>query len=319
MTNGLTYGERQPKAEKPDLAEFSAFNLRDSYSIPAIDTDGGGDSPRGQRRLSKRQLAEISSRLSERDFEVLHSIQRYRYLLSGQVQRLHFTEASTGTAALRATNRNLKKLKELGLIDSLTRRIGGVRAGSSGLVVHITHAGERLLRLHDHRTYPARHSFDPSPYFLAHTLAVAEVSIQLMEICQEHALELNALELEPECWRSYGGYGTMLSLKPDLYAVATSSEFEDRFFFEIDLSTESPSKVVEKCKKYHDYYRSNIEQQESGVFPLTVWIVPGDARKASLIAHIREEFKDQPKLFSVITSNELDTLIRFGGDKDTLC
>ena len=111
----------------------------------------------------------------------------------------------------------------------------------------------------------------------------------------------------------------MLSLKPDLYAKITSSEFEDCYFFEIDLSTESPSKVVEKCKKYHEYYRSNIEQQESGVFPITVWIVPDDARKKSLIRHIREEFKGQPKLFAVITSSELETLIRFGGDKDTLC
>ena len=319
MTNRPTDGDRKPQAEKPDLAGFADFNRRDSYSIPAINADAGAGSPRVQHRVSKRQLVEISSRLSGRDLEVLHSVQRHRYLLSTQVQRLHFTEATTSTAALRATNRNLKKLKELGLIDSLARRIGGVRAGSSGLVVHITHAGERLLRLHDHRAYPARHSFDPSPYFLAHTLAVAEVSIQLMEICREHTLELNALELEPECWRSYSGYGTMLSLKPDLYAKITSSEFEDCYFFEIDLATESPSKVAEKCKKYHEYYRSNIEQQESGVFPITVWIVPDDARKKSLLLHIREEFKGQPKLFAVITSSELETLISFGGDKDTLC
>lgn len=319
MTSRPTDGDKKPQAEKPALAGFASFNLRDSYSIPAIDTSEDGGSSRGQRRLSRRQLVEIGSRLGERDLEVLRSVQRYRYLLSGQVQRLHFVDAATDTAALRATNRNIKKMKELGLIDSLARRIGGVRAGSSGLVVHITHAGERLLRLHDHRAYPARHSFDPSPYFLAHTLAVAETSIQLMEICREYALELNVLELEPECWRSYSGYGTMLSLKPDLYAAISSSEFEDRYFFEVDLSTESPSKVVEKCKKYHDYYRSNIEQQESGVFPLTAWIVPDDTRKASLITHIREEFKGQPKLFAVITSSELETLIRLGGDREMLC
>lgn len=228
-------------------------------------------------------------------------------------------DAATDTAALRATNRNLKKLKELGLIDSLTRRIGGVRAGSSGSVWSVTHAGERSLRLHDHRAYPTRHSFDPSPYFLAHTLAVAEVSIQLMELCREYTLGLDTLELEPECWRSYNGYGALLSLKPDLYAAISSSEFEDRYFFEVDLSTESPSRVVEKCKRYHEYYRSGLEQKEAGVFPLTVWIVPDDARKKSLITHIRKEFKGQTRLFAVITSDELETLIRFGGNRDMLC
>ena len=52
--------------------------------------------------------------------------------------------------------------------------------------------------------------------------------------------------------------------------------------------------MVEKCEKYHRYYRSGLEQKESEVFPLTVWIAPTAARKERLLSHIREAFGKQP-------------------------
>lgn len=233
---------------------------------------------------------------------------------------MYFTDAATSAAALRATARALKRLRELGLVDHLTRRIGGVRAGSGSLVWYITHAGERLLRLHDQAPAPLKRFFEPSPYFLAHTLAVADVAVQLTELCQKpHGVKLTILKPEPECWRTYSEYGTVLALKPDLFAITMSGQYEDRWFIEVDLATESPAKVVGKCEKYHKYYRTGLEQQETEVFPLTVWMVPTVERKEKLIAHIRAAFDKQPKLFSVITTEELAHLIRHGGDGGTLC
>ena len=272
------------------------------------------------RRLSRQQLETILASLNERDTQVIASVQRFRYLLTSQLQRLHFTDAATPTAALRAASRSLKKLRELGLIDHLSRRIGGVRAGSGAMVWHLTHAGERLIYLHNHTLTPTKRFFEPSPYFLAHTLAVAEVAVQLTELCRNnHGMKLSVLQPEPECWRTYSEYGSVLALKPDLFAVTLSDQYEDRWFFEVDLETESPAKVVEKCEKYHHYYRSGLEQQASEVFPLTVWIVPTINRKERLIAHIREAFGKYPKLFAVITKDELAHLIRYGGDERMLC
>lgn len=65
MTSRPTDGDKKPQAEKPDLAEFSRFKVMDSYSIFAIGIDGGGGSPKGQHHLSKRQLVELGSQLSE--------------------------------------------------------------------------------------------------------------------------------------------------------------------------------------------------------------------------------------------------------------
>lgn len=316
MTNRVTSQDGKTKAEKPRLADFSRYKVCDSYCNPSSTTDA----PEGGRhRLSRRRLEELDTQLRDRDKEVLSAVQQYRYLMTGQVQRLAFTDAATSAAALRAASRCLKKLKELGLIDSLARRIGGIRAGSSSLVWYLSCAGERLLRLHGRKEAANRRFFEPSPYFLAHTLAAAEVSIQLTELCRRHKMELISLQSEPECWRSYSERGICLSLKPDLYAATVSDEYEDRWFMEIDLDTESPAKVIDKCKRYHQYYRSGLEQKESGVFPLTVWLVPDTARKQHLLEHIRPVFDKQPRLFAVITADELEELILHGGKGDMLC
>lgn len=319
MTNRPSYRENDKSPEKPQILDFSKYNVCDSFSVSAKNSNNPSEDAGEPRRISRQRLEELDLSLSERDKLVLLSIQRYRYLLTSQIQRLHFTENESSPAALRATSRNLKKLNELGLVNSLARRIGGVRAGSSGLVWHLTHAGERLLRLRSHKPYPVKRFFEPSPYFLAHGLAVAETAIRLIEFCQKHTSELSVLQLEPDCWRTYSDYGAMLSLKPDLFAITVSDNYEDRWFFEIDLNTESPAKVVEKCDRYHKYYRTGLEQEESEVFPLTVWIVPNEERKKRLIVHIREAFAKQPKLFAVITDDELEHLILSGGDKESLC
>lgn len=323
MTNRLTNGGDKPQAENAGIKGFARFNVRDSFSVPATDSSAVGDTPnidsQPSQRVSKRRLLEIDSRLGARDRQLLTAVQRYRYLMTGQIGRLLFTDAANPSAGLRAASRNLKKLNEFGSVDSLSRRIGGVRAGSGSLIWYLTHAGERLLRLNNKETHPIRRFFEPSPHYLAHSLAVAEIAIQLIEICREHEPQITALQLEPECWRAYSSAGVSCSLKPDLYAVTVTEEYEDRYFIEVDLDTESPAKIIEKCQKYHAYYRSGLEQEASEMFPLTVWIVPSTTRKEKLIRHLREAFDKQAKLSAVITCEELEHLILEGGDREMLC
>lgn len=318
MSNRQTSQDGEKIAESRTASDFSKFMVCDSYRNPVTNNKPlGGEEA---HRLSRRQLEEIGLRLSERDIQIITSIKRYRYLMTSQIQRLHFTYAATSTAALRAASRALKKLKGLGLIDALSRRIGGVRAGSGSLVWYITHAGERLIYLQTHTLTPTKRFFEPSPQFLAHTLAVADVAVQLTELSRNTKnLTLTALQPEPECWRTYSEYGDILALKPDLFAITASGQYEDRWFLEVDLATESPNKIIGKCEKYHRYYRTGLEQQEAEVFPLTVWIVPTTDRKERLIAHIREAFQHQPRLFAVITKDELEHLILNGGEHTSLC
>lgn len=317
MSDRITSQDGGKTPQSRPTPDFSKFMVHDSFCKSLTNSpEEGGE----RHRISRQRLEEIAASLSDRDREVISSIQRFRYLMSSQVQRLHFTDAATPSAALRAASRCLKRLRELGVIDHLSRRIGGVRAGSGSLVWYITHAGERLIYLQSSTLTPTKRFFEPSPYFLAHTLATADVAIELTELCREsRSLRLPTLQTEPDCWRSYSEYGNILTLKPDLFAITIADQYEDRWFIEMDLDTESPSKIVSKCEKYHKYYRTGLEQQESEVFPLTVWIVPTTDRKQRLASHIRQTFDKQPKLFAVITKDELAHLIRHGGDGEMLC
>ena len=317
MSNRTTTQGREKSPESRPKPDFSKFMVCDSFSNSISSPAAAGEEP---RRLSRQQLEEAATRLSDRDREILVTAQRYRYLLTGQIQRLYFTGSTTPTAARRAAARALRRLKDLGLLDHLVRRIGGVRAGSGGLVWHLTRAGERLLYLENHTLTPTKRFSEPSPYFLAHTLAVADIAVQLTELCRgQHTLKLTTLQPEPECWRTFSEYGALQSLKPDLFAITVSGQYEDRWFIEVDLDTESPNKIIDKCERYHKYYRSGLEQRESGVFPLTAWIVPSAERKEKLITHIRKAFDKQPRLFAVITAGELGSLICQGGEGGSLC
>lgn len=263
-------------------------------------------------RISLRQLQELEPNLSDRDKNILRTIQVYRYLTTSQIQRLHFTDAASSSAALRAASRNLKKLKELQLIDTLARRIGGVYAGSGSCVWYLDAAGEHLLRLMDKNVRPHKASFEPSAYFLAHTLSVSECYVRLEEVCRKKGMHLSETQNEPYCWRPYNEAGKIVSLKPDLFAITLCDNYEDRWFFEIDLATESPIKIIEKCHRYLQYYRSGLEQQQHKVFPLVAWIVPDAARKSSIEHRIKAEFSKQPNIFTVITPNEFESMVRMG-------
>ncbi len=265
-------------------------------------------------RVLRRQLEEFHRLLGERDMAVLRSLEKCRYQTTGQLQRLFFLEHSNVSAATRAANRSLKKLREYGLIHSLERRIGGVRAGSGAFVWLLSEAGVRLLHLNQPSYNIRKRFFDPSPIFLRHTLAVAEASTQLTEICRQYEIKLEACDLEPDCWRRYTDeLNRSAILKPDMFAVTVSDGYEDSWFIEIDLDTESPMVVLEKCRRYCHYFKNGTEQKRLGVFPLVTWIVLSPARKESLERHITKHRELQPKnIFQIITADKFEKLIRYG-------
>ena len=318
MTNRLTFHDDEQRPKMPQLPPLSDFKGDDSCN-PTDYSSSCGAAVALDKRISQQQLAMLEHKLGERDMKILSALRHCRYLMTLQVKRLYFLDAKTPEAGLRAANRNLDKLKNYGLIAAFIRRIGGMRGGSGSLIWYLTSAGERLLRLGDEGPHSRKRFFEPSPYFLAHTLSVAECYVQLTEICAGRGLKLITTEMETDCWRSYSHQGVLTTLRPDLFAITECGDYEDRWFFEVDLKTEASTTVVEKCRRYHQYYRSGLEQKLHGVFPLAVWIVPDAARKESIVAHIRAEFDKQPKIFVVITPDELKPLIRQGAEGGSLC
>jgi len=263
--------------------------------------------------FTKHRLEELEQRLSERDRHILTSLLRCRYLTTLQIARLHYGGAISRRAAIRAANRCLTRLREYDLIRALTRRIGGVRAGSGSFVWTLTPGGFRLLQAGAGGDQPRKQFREPSMQFLAHSLVISEAYLQLTEICTRHAMVLATVQFEPDCWRRYSDRGgKQLVLKPDLYAVTQGGGYEDCWFIEIDCDTETIARIIEKCERYIHYLCSGVEQERTCVFPYVVWLTPDTKRRDSVARNIRAAFPKGPNIFLVILPDELEALIRKG-------
>lgn len=157
--------------------------------------------------------------------------------------------------------------------------------------------------------------------FLNHTLAVAECAIQMTCISRNsYDIDLEQVDSEPACWRCYrDADGHLCYLKPDLFVITNYDNYEDRWFIEMDLGTESPTDVVEKCDAYLRYFYTEIEQRETQMFPLVVWITTDEARKQRLKEYISEHVKGHPKMFLVITPDQIEKMLRQFIDAKELC
>ena len=264
---------------------------------------------------------ELASRLGERDWEIMTTVRSFKYLTTRQICRQHFGLAAGNGPIPRHANHALARLRELGLLTNLDRRIGGVRAGSGGHVWQITDLARRLLGEHLNDPASGRiRVFEPSTTFLEHTLAVAEVVISLQEVASGTDITLAHLQVEPECWRSYlGPSGETRWLKPDLAVVTEFGNYEDHWFIEVDRATEPPNRIIKKCHQYREYRRSDREQAKIEVFPAVVWVVPNERRRDQLRGRLANEVTNDDRLFTVVTTPDLGALVAAGatGFKDS--
>jgi hypothetical protein len=269
------------------------------------------------RRLSPRKLAVIEDQLSDRDLSVMALVGRFRVVSGAQLQRLFWPEGSRETRA-RLARHGLGRLTRLGVLAPLGRRIGGVRAGSSGLCYALGLAGQRLLASGRPERQP-RHPYTPGERYLAHTLAVAELYVQLIERereCEgaiEDAIQIIAFDPEPGCWRTYPGpWGARLTLKPDAYLKLGVGAFAYSWLIERDMATESLATIERKAHRHLDYHQSGSELQARGVAPRVAWIVP-DRDRAEAIQGVLDRLPtDAKRRFAVATKAEAPSVLATG-------
>lgn len=263
--------------------------------------------------MSPAAVTSLLLRLSDRDIAVLESLRTHRLLSTAHIRRLHFGQGhATIGAASGATMRILTRLEGHHLVQRLERHIGGARKGSSGITWQLGATGETLLRTMRGETRRRRYQ-EPSAMFTAHTLAVAELAVQLHERARVGAIELITVDTEPSCWRSFvGPHGVAEWLKPDLYAVTASGDYEDHWFIEADLATEHPPVVVRKAKIYQRYAATGAYQARHGLFPAVAWVVPDTARQEAIQAALAADRAIQPELFRIVTTAAFAEFITTG-------
>lgn len=257
------------------------------------------------KRTTKHRLERIQRDLSVRDRSILMSVYQHRFLTTTQIQGIHFSDHATIGAASRVCRRVLARLFEGQLIEHLERRMGGVRAGSASYVWRLGLVGDRVISAARGDGSRARRK-EPSARHLDHCLAIADRHIDLVKASRVGQLvELITVQTEPSCWRSYLGLGGQTqTLKPDLYVVTASGEFEDHWFVEVDRNTESIPTLIAKCAQYEHYRRAGGEQADSGIFPLVVWVVPDAIRQGKLQTAVAASRRLDLALYRICTPDQ---------------
>jgi len=228
-------------------------------------------------RVTPAAVDRVAQALTFRDEQIVRELGRLRVATSLQLQRLLFAELG-GEHRDRTRRRVLARLVSLGVLATLDRRVGGVRAGSAGLVFMLDVLGRRLLqqlRFTAGESSRPRHPGTPTDRFLRHSLTVTELYVRLVEGARASSVSLDHFETEPACWWQDGVGGWV---KPDAALTLSTAEFEDHFNIEIDLATESLPTLNRKLRAYLDLYDRG-QVNAAGVLPRVLITVPDDRRR----------------------------------------
>lgn len=230
-------------------------------------------------RRSPAMIERLVEHLSPRDRAILRDLATTRVLTGSQLTRLHFHNLST-TSRDRTRRGVLARLTKHDLVTPLERTIGGVRAGSDGLVFALGVTGQRALPLLDAEAGDAgvparpRRPWTPGQSFLRHTLAISELYVQSVEAQRAGQLALLRFGAEAAAWWPDGAGGFV---KPDASACVASGDVEDSWFIEVDRATQSPETLRRKLRRYVDFARTG-QLGPDGVTPRVLLTVPHDRR-----------------------------------------
>jgi hypothetical protein len=248
----------------------------------------------------------IIQSLSDSDRRVVELLATVQLASGAQIRRHVWGE---GASAARQARRRMANLSDLRVVARHDQRVGGVRSGGEGYAYSLDIVGQIMTGVTIHRRRPRPVGLP----FMAHALAVTDCYLDLQVMDVSGTVELVHFETEPECWRDFSGPGgARLTLKPDAFVITAQGDYEDRWFLEIDRSTESPAQLRKKAQTYCNYYRSGREQATNDVFPRVLWVVPDDARVSQLVATLGKLPAEDWKLFQTTTADRFRPLITSG-------
>jgi hypothetical protein len=249
------------------------------------------------------RLVALADGLPLRDRQIVETIACLSLVSGGQLVDLFFESVPNPSTRARRARRVLGRLVEERVLDRLERRRGGAGGGSSAWVYALGPAGRRMIAYWAGEGLPrSRSAHEPSAIWTAHTLAISDLYVRLRQAERTGRVELLAFDAEPACWRRYTRLGGAAGvLKPDAYIRLGVGEFEDSFFIEMDLGSERRGQLTRQHHAYREYFRSGVEQTNTGVFPGVLWIVP-DMQRAALLADIHRGMPEQTRrLFTAAT------------------
>ncbi|MEU8944245.1 replication-relaxation family protein [Streptomyces sp. NPDC048489] len=247
-------------------------------------------------RLSAAAIERHAARLSERDCAIILDLVRVRVLTGSQLTRLHFHDLAPNSRD-RVRRNVLSRLISIGFVAALERQIGGVRAGSQGLIYTLDAGGQRALPHIQagqgiEPTRRARKPRTPGERFLLHTLDVSELYVQLTEAQRLGKLILAEYRAEYDAHFPNGAGGL---LKPDAYAVLRRGDYEDSWWIEVDRGTEDVETTLRrKLLGYIDFATAGGLGPD-GVMPRVLLTLYRPKRLAERLAAVQDLLRRLPE------------------------
>lgn len=253
------------------------------------------------KRVRANHVAWVRERMSERDWKILELVNRLHLVTGLQVERVIFTPLSPNSRIV-ARSRTLSRLVCWRILSRLPRRVGGPKRGSSVAVYALDSAGQWLLNERaNHSTERAmiRRPGTPGERFTAHTLAVSELYVQLVEAEQARLLRVRTFQAEPASWWSTGRGGW---LKPDTYFVVSNSRSDYLWWAEIDRATESLPTIERKLRAYLDFEHQGLAGPR-GALPRVLIAVPDERRRTAVSEVVARLPEPARELFTVVVAS----------------
>ena len=235
------------------------------------------------RPIRLSHVERLLAMLSERDWAIIEDVDRLRLVSGAQIERLHFATFSSAHSRSVKRGHVLKRLVNARVLVPFERRIGAPRGGSDVISYALDSGGLQLMRLRanaEGRDRPVRRPRLPGERFVAHTLAVSELYVSLIERSRigRFALDNFPTESAAAVRDGLGGW-----LKPDAFVKLRLDDgnISDYWWVEVDLATESLPTIRAKLRAYLDFVERGQLGPE-GVVPRVIVGVPDERRRVAV-------------------------------------
>ncbi|WP_169742981.1 replication-relaxation family protein [Desulfobacter vibrioformis] len=258
-------------------------------------------------KREKRQPQALPCKLTERDLAILLVLNRYRYLRTGQVKRLIFSDNST----LQSTRRRLRCLFHNAYIGVITPFVK-TGQGSGESAYYLEKSGMNLLEEYGETVRAFSKSGNVRHFFLNHALDLSEFHLLLELALRNHpkihlrrfvcdyevkshlnsekgnkAFALYDEVTHPVSRRSYVVHPDALII---LQGKGELEKYQKLYFLEIDRGTERLEIVRNKVIGYNTYLQKRIFTKYGKFDGFQVLIQTNSEKRAE---NIRKSLTDQ--------------------------
>ena len=227
-------------------------------------------------------------RLTDRDADILHSLDRFGQLTTGHIRRLHFPDNKSNTSLDRVAARLVrdKFITRMG-----RRQVQGDGKGSGQAVYQLGAVGWQYLG--------KRGKFRPRFTAISeHRLRVADVFQQLCEREDRGEIKIRGYYCEPDTHMRLAG----VTVRPDFYVEYDPVDATDEtraLWIEVDRDNESRVEIEKKIREYLSVF-DGVTEEDIDIVPRVLFVAETDIGLRNLQGYMHGKLGEYGHMFELM-------------------